>query len=484
MTIGALLAGACSVGACSADGFLGARADEAALPDEAFTPRGLPPRATAEDSAAAAAGASDAPRVTVTRVDETPPVLRLKVTGLGYGVVEWGGTASCRVVFRLYDNADREGEPAWRSDAGPGVGCDVGESDTASTGVARRFPVHAILGDSLEGGRYFATATVRSGDVARTMDAGSVYLWADSLPPVSDRDRLRWVVETAVVGTAPAELMATATVTNSGRRRVRLAYDECTFRLRLFRTPLRLLTVWRAEERDGAARECADAPSHVVLAPRESFTTEELSITAAVPDILGDSLRDGHYYVGAELSLPRDQGEGDAERGWTRFIGGGGSASRERVPLDAGVVELRGRQGELSAERTVGGLTYRAASRLVRGQGGADTIRVAVQVENNGGQHVVTAVLRDCPVLAYAYGDASRRNAVPMREADWSPAIDRCTGAAHRFALAPGASWVFHADVPTASLPPTVADFPVHLTAVLRTPDRLITLAAGEVGGE
>ncbi|HEX5582036.1 MAG TPA: hypothetical protein VFX39_10685 [Gemmatimonadaceae bacterium] len=486
-TIASLLAGACSVVACSSDGFLGTHDDEASLPDEAFTRHGLPPRLTAQDSEAAVAAApGGAPRVTVARLDETPPVLRMLVTDVGGGGVEWGGTASCRVVLRLYDNADHEGEPAWRSDAGPGVGCDAGFPDSTAPpgGVARRFPVPSILGDSLDGGRYYATATVRSGDVAHTVNAGSVYLWNDSLPPVSDRERLRWVVETAVVGTAPPELVANVTVTNSGRRRVRLAYDECSLRLRLFRTPLRLLTVWSAEERaDGAARECTDPPSHVVLAPRESFTADELSIAASVPEILGDSLREGHYYVGAELALPREDGEDDGSgRSWTRFIGGASSSSsRERVPLEAGVVELRGRRGQLTAERTVGGLTYRAASRLVRGAGNADTVRVAVMVTNTGGQRVVTAVLRDCPVLAYAYRDASLRDALPMRDADWSPPMQHCSGAAHRFALAPGQSWAFNADIPTSALPSALADAPIHLTAVLRTPERLITLAAGTV---
>jgi hypothetical protein len=65
-------------------------------------------------------------------------------------------------------------------------------------------------------------------------------------------------------------------------------------------------------------------------------------------------------------------------------------------------------------------------------------------------------VPRDCPVLVYGYRSALLRDLVPaVAQPAWrSPA--GCAASPHRFTLAPGQSWVFHHDVPAATLRATL----------------------------
>jgi hypothetical protein len=88
--------------------------------------------------------------------------------------VEYG---ACALRLRAFRTADRSGEPAWDSSRRPNPDPRTGEralcpphsaaltlapgDSLAPKEFAASFPVAAILGDSLEGGRYYLSASVR-----------------------------------------------------------------------------------------------------------------------------------------------------------------------------------------------------------------------------------------------------------------------------------------------------------------------------------
>lgn len=372
--------------------------------------------------------------------------------------------AACPVVLEL-SRADG-GAPVWRSSAAPGAtACppvqrytfgDAGEANVA-------WPAPALLGDSLPAGRYALRATVRLAD-GRALDYPAVgaYLTADPTPPVRDFGALRLTAESRVEGGGPRVLRTAAWVRNPTTRSLRFEYGACALRQRLYRSAARTGTAaWRSELRRPAGSPGGYACPAVLLGstlpPGDSL---RFGLAVPLAEVLGDSLPAGRYFVAAELELLDDS---QRPPNWER-----------RFTLAAGEAELDRSRDALPASRTVDGLRYDAATRLV-----GDTVRTLVMVTNTTAAARQAEVPGECPVIAYGYRSAARRDSVPLVEPAWRSARP-CRLTPHRFALAPGAAWVFAHDAPAAALRAGLGAGRVWFTAwVAGRHD--VKLAAGDV---
>jgi hypothetical protein len=340
--------------------------------------------------------------------------------------------ADCPIVLRLHRTAARTDAPAWRSDAAQGaLACPpVGGHFAGETVVS--FPLAAVLGDSLPVGRYHFAVALRLAD-GRTLDfvAGGAHL--DPAPPTPSRDlrALRMGARVDLVGAGPRMLRTTALLVNGGTQPVQFEHGACLLQLRLSRADGGLLPVprWHSANRPLA---CIAILLGRVLQPGDSAVyTLEVPLRA----VLGDSMPPGRYRAVAELELLND--DLSADRWDTRYA------------LDAGEIELPGDRDPLPVSRTVGGVTYTAATRLVRGSGGADTVRTLVRATNAGAERAIAQVVRGCPVRMFAYRSAELRDALGEPAA---MSLQGCFYTPTPFALEPGASWVFQHDVPVAEL--------------------------------
>jgi hypothetical protein len=377
--------------------------------------------------------------------------------------------AECPIVLRLYHGADRSAPPAWRSDAAPrALACPSARQYRAND-FQFEWPAPALLDDSLPAGRYAFAYTVRLAD-GRTLDyaAGGAYLTADPSPPTRSRAALRMAARSEVVGQAPRSLRTTVAVVNTGSHPVAFEHGACNVNVRLYRDPAhRSRPGWRSEARSPAGEHggyaCIAILYTPVVAPGDS-----LLFAPVIPlwEVLADSLPAGRYYVGAELTLLND--DRPADRWETVYR------------LDAGAVELTRAPDPLPSSRTLDGLTYVATTRLVRGtEPDADTVRTLVLVTNQGSTRVEAEVPRDCPVAVYAYRSAALRDSVPVQEPAWRSS-GPCYLIPHRFALAPGESWVFQHEVPTAAMIARAGVGRYWFTAwIAGTPS--VMLAAGDV---
>jgi hypothetical protein len=377
--------------------------------------------------------------------------------------------AACPVRLRLYRTADRSGAPVWRSEAAaPAAACPTPRWYRPND-VTLEWAVPAILGDSLAAGRYYFAHTVRLAD-GRVLEyrTGDAYLSLEAAPS-RDLRALRIAARSEVVGQAPRSLRTTVVVVNTGTRTVQFEHGACTPVLRLYRTADRSgPPVWRSEYRRPAgvpntSYACPDILLGKVLPPGDSAM-----FTATVPlaEVLADSLSAGTYAVGAELELLNDDLPPNRWRTVHR--------------LDAGVVALPRSPDPLPISRTVNGLTYVATTRLIRGATPAtDTVRTLVLVTNHTAARVEAEATRDCPVIAYAYRSVAVRDSFPVQNPAWRASVG-CAIIPHRFALAPGESWVFAHEVAAAEIVARTGAGHYWFTARLPgTPG--VTLAAGNV---
>jgi hypothetical protein len=305
--------------------------------------------------------------------------------------------------------------------------------------------------------------TVRLAD-GRTLDygAGGVYLTADPAPPGRDFAALRASAESRVEGAAPRQLRTTVWLRNPTARSLQFEHGACALQQRLYRTAARTgRPAWRSELRQppgtNSTYGCPAVLLGSTLPPGDS-----LPFVLAVPlaEVFGDTLAAGRYYVAAELELLDDAA---GVPNW-----------RRPLTLAAGEVDLVRAADPLPPTRTVDGLRYAATTRLV-----GDTVRTLVVVTNPGPVARQAEVTRDCPLIAYAYRSAERRDAMPLAQPDWAPSRP-CYMTPHPFSLAPGAAWAFQHDVPAAALRARLGAGRVWFTAwVAGRPD--VKLAAGDV---
>jgi len=180
------------------------------------------------------------------------------------------------------------------------------------------------------------------------------------------------------------------------------------------------------------------------------------SVSYPLGEVIADSLPAGRYHVLAVLNL-----------------------SEKSYRLNAGTVSLAPAPDLLPNARMRNGLTYVARARVVRGRGHAnDTVRTLVFVKNTSDQRRELDIADDCPVMIDAYRTPLRRDLREPNPVMWGS--HKCTGVAlYRFALEPGASWVFGQDVPAADFIKTAGPGRFWINAWVPGPS--IQLAAGPV---
>jgi hypothetical protein len=445
------------------------------FPDSVTANRGLPPRAV--DSMAVLLGDTILQTSVITSpVTPTHPMhpmqlgLRIFVHDTSVSVRRGGPNlrlTACPFSLRLYRNGDRSTVPAWRSDkAGPSIRCPVLERfDTSRTDVTATWDVSHLLGDSLPAGRYAFGYAVRTAD-GRVFDfaAGPRYLTTDRTLPTSDLSGVQFAASSEIVGNGPRMLKTVATLRNATRRAVLVRFGACNVNLRLYRNAERTgLPVWRSEYRKAPGDRYGYACPLVLNTPTV-LAGDSLTFGIAVPiyEVTADSLAAGRYYVSAELSLINE-------------------ARRPEAPriLDAGSIDITRAPDPLPSSREIDGLTYTATTRLIRGAGGADTVRTLVLVTNSTNARRTALASRDCQVVAYPFRSAALRDSVPIQP-PLSYSNASCSDYPYPFALDPRQSWVFARDVPVSVARQTLGSRHFWFTAwLLGTPSPL--LAAGDI---
>lgn len=446
---------------------------EIPFPQSVISSRGLPPRPA--DSAEVLLGDTVVrTSIFVEPATATQPMqLTLGVFALDTTRRARGGrllpVAACPFSLRFYRNADRSTSPAWSSDnAAAALRCPaLQRHDTSRTEVTATWDAPALLGDSLAAGRYAFSYAVRTAD-GRTFEfsQGSGYLTADRTPPSRDLSAIQFSATSQIVGNGPRSLRTVTTLKNAGARSVAFDYGACNVNLRLYGTADRDgAPVWRSERRklpgSNSGYDCILMVYTAVLPPGDSIT---FPMTIPMYEVIADSLAAGRYYVRAELSLA---GEIPGSRD-----------DRVRT-LSAGVVDITREPDRLPGSRTIDGLTYSATTRLVRGAGGADTVRTLVLVANRTNVRRMASITRDCPVTVYAYRSAALRDSVPIQPPLSYPHA-RCAGYDRPFALEPGQSWVFGRDVPAAVAHAALGSGHVWFTAWMSGQPSLM-IGAGDV---
>jgi hypothetical protein len=332
--------------------------------------------------------------------------------------------------------------------------------------------VAAMLGDSLPTGRYTFSYAVRTED-RRMLEFthGQAYLTADITPPSADASPIEWTAESRVEGIGPRMLHTVVTLRNTGTRTIALNHGACNVLVRLHRTADRSGTpAWRSELRQYPGDPPSGYACSLILLSSQLPPGDTLRFAESFPmyEVMGDSLRAGRYYVSAVVAL----GTGN--------VSGSGATSATRT-LPAGAVDLTRDSDRLPSSRIIDSLSDTATTRVVRGAGGADTIRTLVMVTNTSATRREADVARDCPVIVYAFRSAALRDSVPVQKPSAYPAAS-CVFDLHHFSLAPGQSWVFGRDVPMATaraaLPPGHYWFTAWMTGI---PSAMLAAADVEI---
>src|SRR5688572_16164543 len=104
-----------------------------------------------------------------------------------------------------------------------------------------------------------------------------------------------YTATTRILESFPVQLHTTVDVVNRGRTRARLDFrNGCKVLLRAYRTEAREQAVWD----QGRVVGCTQAVETIELQPGER---RQLTARADARQILGDSLPDGRYFLGAYL---------------------------------------------------------------------------------------------------------------------------------------------------------------------------------------
>jgi hypothetical protein len=239
--------------------------------------------------------------------------------------------------------------------------------------------------------------------------------------------------------------------------------------LRLYRTADRSDSpAWRSELRQPPGNPpltyACPLPLYVnYLAPGDTL---RFPVSFPMYEVMGDSLPAARYYVSALAAVAGGAGSGS---GGTRIA----------QTLSAGVVDLTRDPDRLPSSRVVDSISFTATTRIVRGAGGADTIRTLVLMTNISATRREADVSRDCAVIVYAFPTSALRDSVPIQKPSAYP-DPGCDFNPHHFALAPGQSWTFGRDVPMATARSSLVAGRYWFTAwLLATPSPM--LAAGSV---
>jgi hypothetical protein len=348
--------------------------------------------------------------------------------------------ARCPVDLKLFRTPARTGRPVWSSHS---------ERDTLScpnlksSGDVERsisWPVHEILGDSLPAGQYFFTVGLRLADGrAFNWTNDSSFLTGYSTPPTDDPSAITFHGSSVVEGAGPRMLRTRAIAVNSSNRPVEMYFGSCALTVSLFSTsPRSTVPVWQSALREPRERPnvghsgygCTMELRTRILQPADS-NVFELGVPLA--EILADSLTFGRYRVTASTVLESRKPGLPAT---TRH-------------LDLGEVSIRSAPDSLPRSRTLNGLRYTAAARVIRGDMSGDIVRTMVLVTNDTPAPKTDELFPGCPVIAYAFRSTAERDSLPLGRAAWA-AVTGCRFTVRRFMLERGQRQIFFMDRPLA----------------------------------
>jgi hypothetical protein len=272
-------------------------------------------------------------------------------------------------------------------------------------------------------------------------------LTADPSPPTRDLSVVRFSASTAVTGLGPRMLRTRVVATNISRQLIELDYGSCALTVSLFSgsTPS-VVPTWRSDRR-GPRRRPSDRPPGYpgyactaelrmrILAPADSNV---FTLNVPLAEILADSLPFGRYRVVANLELL------DRELPVTKW--------RLDKSFSLGEVAILSMADSFPRSRTLEGLRYTAAARIVRGNTrGSDTVRTMVLVTNTTRRPLVAQVPTECPATAYAYRTTAERDSLRLARPVWEASL-RCYLKLRRVELFPGKRLLLHVDKPVADI--------------------------------
>lgn len=208
----------------------------------------------------------------------------------------------CPVEILLYPADARPTKPAWRSTAAAGQPCAGAKrsADSSASTLELSFDIRHVLGDSLSPGPYRADVVVGSGQDRLRVERRGLYLWPDTLPPISSLEPLRFTVASdSEVDGRPA-LRVAITATNTGRRRVEIGFGACAVQVVLYQpAPGADRAVW--DSRKGEA--CPAYSAGAILAPGESRQPQEFRSIVSFARIRGAGVPSGSYEAVATLHV-------------------------------------------------------------------------------------------------------------------------------------------------------------------------------------
>jgi hypothetical protein len=169
----------------------------------------------------------------------------------------------------------------------------LGPGESLLNPLTWTIPVPEFLGDSLRDGEYHFTASVELNSDTIHLGAGSANLRAKQAPLPRSRLRggLTFQAETRAVAGSPQSYETTLTVSNPSTLPIEIAFSGVPVVLEAYRNPHRTRKpAWRKTR-----RPYTESPANqIVFAPGESRT---FRMSFSAPEVLGDSLRAGKYYL-------------------------------------------------------------------------------------------------------------------------------------------------------------------------------------------
>jgi hypothetical protein len=273
---------------------------------------------------------------------------------------------------------------------------------------------------------------------------------------------------------APRRLTGWTTIKNTGTQAVIFEYGACALQIRLWRTPARSgKPVWISEARQpiqpGRPKNQLGYACTMQLISGRLWPNDTLPFRLSVPlpEVLEDTLPEGKYWVGVELSLLDQSLRPPA---WeTHYTFPAGDLTLSRAPDPPPSV------------RQIGALHIEAATRLTRGKTrDADSVRTFVLVTNMSDDSAEVGIVRGNPLTVYAFRSAEERDEYPTPPAAYTMPGSARYMVPHRFMLGGRRKWLFENSVAAKDIVRQVGPGRLYFLAWLMG-ERAATLSAGDV---
>ena len=412
----------------------------------------------------------------------TPAVIELSADGSDTAASRFNERllkfAECPFELALYTTPRRTGVPAWQSRRAPrSAACPTLIPRRAGELVAR-YRLDSILGDSLGARPYYFEYAIRLADGRRvTYRTGEAFLSREPIPSTRDRSTLRFTSTSELGGAFPRTLTVRSVIKNTGPKAVIIAHGACSVHTRLWRSANRESPpVWKSELRQPLRRRGDTSRQRVVygcplplyvatIMPNDTLALGE---SIPVPEILADSLPDGHYWVSVDMELLNDSLRPPA---WATHY-----------TLPAGAVTLSRLPDRPPSVRQEGSIRYAAATRLVRSRSQTtDSVVTFVLVTNTSADSVTLDFVRGNPVMVYGFGSAEERDEYPMPTPLYAmPGNDRFYAPA-RVSLGPNEKFLFEHAVAANDVIARVGPRHLHFLAWFMGEPPMLFLSAGEI---